>query len=152
VAARPGAAVGNLAPMSFSPRSVRGAGTGEIDHRLARPALLSEFKKGRVPRNELCDAHPELVRAAREVGDETSITCPVCEERHVVLVTYVFGPRLPSFGRCVTSRKELQALARKAGEHTGYVVEVCPGCSWNHLARTFLLAPASGERPARRAR
>lgn len=142
--------------MSFRPQSVRGAsGSGEIDYRLARQSVLSEFRKGRVARHEVCDAHPELVRAAREVGDETSITCPVCEEVHVVLVSYVFGPRLPAFGRCITSRKELQAIAKRSGEFSCYVVEVCPNCSWNHLARTFVLESASGGRtqaPARKAR
>lgn len=135
--------------MSFSPRSVRGSGPGVVDHRLARHGILSEFRKGRVAKHEVCDAHPELVRAARECGDETSITCPVCEEVNVVLVTYVFGPRLPAFGRCITSRKELRAIAKRDGEFTAYVVEVCPGCSWNHLARSFPL-PTKAAVAARR--
>lgn len=136
--------------MGFRPQAVRGAdGPGEIDYRLARQSVLSEFRKGRVARHEVCDAHPELVRAARQVGDPTKITCPVCEAAKVVLVSYVFGPRLPAFGRCVTSRAELRKLAKRSGEFSCYVVEVCPECSWNHLARTFLLAPA---RPAAAAR
>jgi hypothetical protein len=118
------------------------SGPGEIDYRLARQALISEFRKGRLARHEVCDAHPELRRAAQEVGDATSLECPICEEDNVVLVSYVFGPRLPSHGRCVTSRKEIQALARRSGNFSCYVVEVCPSCSWNHLARTFLLNPA----------
>lgn len=131
--------------MGFRPQAVRGAeGPGEIDYRLARQSVLSEFRKGRVARHELCDAHPELVRAARECGDATAVTCPVCEDATVVLVSYVFGPRLPAFGRCITSRRELQAIAKRSGDFSCYVVEVCPGCSWNHLARTFLLAPARG--------
>ncbi len=60
----------------------------------------------------------------------------------MVLVSYVFGPRLPAFGRCITSKKELTAIAKRSGEFSCYVVEVCPSCSWNHLARTFLLNPA----------
>lgn len=131
---------------------MRGGGSGEIDYRLARHALLSEFRKGRIARHEVCDAHPELVRAARELGDETSIPCPVCEEVNVVLVTYVFGPRLPAFGRCITTKKELRSIARRPGEFTAYVVEVCPECSWNHLARATLLTPARATPPARRAR
>lgn len=131
--------------MGFRPESVRATdGPGEIDYRLARQSVLSEYRKGRLARHELCDAHPELVRAARECGDPTSLTCPVCEQERVVLVSYVFGPRLPAFGRCIASRRELQALAKRSGAHTCYVVEVCPGCSWNHLARTFLLSPARG--------
>jgi hypothetical protein len=131
-------------------------GPGEIDYRLARQALISEFRKGRLAQHEVCDAHPELRRAAQEVGDATSLECPICEEDNVVLVSYVFGPRLPSHGRCVTSRKELQALARRSGNFSCYVVEVCPTCSWNHLARTFLLNPArsapAGDPRARSAR
>ncbi len=138
-------AVASLSAVGFRPEAVRGAGgPGEIDYRLARQSVLSEFRKGRIARHELCDAHPELVRAARECGEPTSLTCPVCEETQVVLVSYVFGPRLPAFGRCITSKKELQAIAKRSGSFSCYVVEVCPECSWNHLARTFLLGPPRG--------
>jgi hypothetical protein len=122
---------------------VRGSeGPGEIDYRLARQSVLSEFKKGRIAKHEICDAHPELTRAARELGEPTKLLCPVCEDANVVLVTYVFGPRLPAFGRCISSKKELQAIAKRSGSFSAYVIEVCPECSWNHLARTFLLNPA----------
>ena len=47
-----------------------------------------------------------------------------------------------AFGRCITSRRELQRFAKQRGPFSCYVVEVCPACSWNHLARTFLLNPA----------
>lgn len=136
--------------MGFRPDAVRGAeGPGEIDYRLARQSVLSEYRKGRLARHEVCDAHPELARAARECGDPTSLDCPVCEQAKVVLVSYVFGPRLPAFGRCITSRKELQAIAKRSGNFSCYVVEVCPECNWNHLARTFLLNPTRGRAAAR---
>jgi hypothetical protein len=131
--------------MGFGPGSVRGAtsGTsGEIDYRLARQHLISEFRKGRLALHEVCDAHPELVRAARECSQPTSEDCPICEVERLVLVSYVFGPRLPSFGRCITSAKELRSFTRRSGEYACYVVEVCPACHWNHLARTFILNPA----------
>ena len=136
--------------MAFRPDAVRGSeGPGEIDYRLARQSVLSEYKKGRIAQHEICDAHPELVRAARELGEPTKLLCPVCEDANVVLVTYVFGPRLPAFGRCITTKKELQAIAKRSGSFTAYVIEVCPSCSWNHLARTFLLNPARGRAVAR---
>jgi hypothetical protein len=142
--------LGNLRPVGFPPQPARGTdGPGEIDYRLARQSVLSELRKGRVARQDVCDAHPELVRASRECGEATSITCPVCEDAKVVLVSYVFGPRLPAFGRCVTNRRELQAIAKRPGEFSCYVVEVCPDCSWNHLARTFLLRPPSRKLAAR---
>lgn len=113
------------------------AGSGLIDYRLARNHLVSEFQKGRLAKHEVCDAHPELIRAARNVATPTEQVCPICEDAHVVLVTYAFGARLPASGRCITSGVELAKLTRSAGELACYVVEVCPACSWNHLARSF---------------
>lgn len=134
-----------LAPMSFGPGAIRGAEPGvpgEIDYRLTRRNLISEYRKGRLAQHEVCDAHPELMRAAREIADPSAEPCPICEQANLVLVTYVFGPKLPAHGRCITSKAELRALARRPGEHAAYVVEVCPECGWNHLARAFLLRPA----------
>ena len=138
-----------LPPVGFRPDAVRGSGPGQIDYRLARRSILAEYRKGRIARHEVCDAHPELARAARECGEPSSLTCPICEEVNVVLVSYVFGPRLPAFGRCITSKKELTAIAKRSGEFSCYVVEVCPSCSWNHLARTFLLSAGRGRVAAR---
>ncbi len=129
----------------FGPQAIRGVPTGtpgSVNYRLARQALISDYRKKRLARHEVCDAHPELVRAAREVGEPTRIECPICEETQVVLVSYVFGPRLPAFGRCVTSAKEMATLARRKDALTCYVVEVCPGCSWNHLAQVVPLGQA----------
>jgi hypothetical protein len=137
--------------VAFRPQALRGAapGTpGEVDYRLTRQAVISEFRKGRLARHEVCDAHPELVRAARNVGEGSSQRCPICEEANVVLVSYVFGPRMPAHGRCVTTKAEMKRLSRGRDELACYVVEVCPACSWNHLARTFLLTPARPRRSA----
>lgn len=130
--------------MSFSPQAIPGgtAGQGTIDYRLARQSIIDQYRRGRLARHEVCDAHPELRRAAAQVAEPTRQVCPICTDAHVVLVSYVFGPRLPSHGRCITARSELASFARKArrgGEFTCYVVEVCPECWWNHLARTFLI-------------
>jgi hypothetical protein len=131
--------------VSFRPDAIRGVGEstrgtpGEIDYRLARKHVVAEFKRGRLSRLDVCDAHPELLRAARNVGEPTAESCPICEEGALVLVSFAFGARLPAHGRCVTSRDELRKLSRRAQELACYVVEVCPACSWNHLARTFLV-------------
>lgn len=151
-----------LPPASRYPRPVfrvdrlRGADSssagapGEIDYRLARQSVISEFRKGRIAQHEVCDAHPELLRAARNVGEPSSRLCPICEDANVVLVSYVFGPRMPAHGRCVTTKGEIKRLAAGAdgAELACYVVEVCPSCSWNHLARTFQVAPARPRRAA----
>ncbi|MHB1536472.1 MAG: DUF5318 family protein [Acidimicrobiales bacterium] len=132
--------------IGFRPESLRGAETrgsvaGHVDYRLARNSVVSEYRKGRLSQLDVCDAHPELLRAAVNVGEESREECPICEESKVRLVTYVFGARLPPSGTCVTSRRELAKLARGARDLACYVVEVCPACSWNHLAQSFALGP-----------
>jgi hypothetical protein len=131
--------------MSFRPEALRGSGLGsdidgQVDYRLARNMVVSEYRKGRLSRLDVCDAHPELLRAAINVGEETREDCPVCDEARVKLVSYVFGTGLSAAGTCVTSKRELARLKRgRRGSLTCYVVEVCPNCSWNHLARSFSL-------------
>ena len=71
--------------MSFGPSAlqgfpVSGAG-GHVEYRLARNAVVSEFKKGRLSRLDVCDAHPELLRAARNVGMALSEDCPSARDR-----------------------------------------------------------------------
>ena len=119
---------------------------GEVDYRLARAARLGAFRSGRISRMEACDAQPELLRNATSASRRTRRACPICEERrNLVDVTYVFGPRLPKSGRCITRADELATLAARAGRHEAYVVEVCPTCGWNHLVRSYPLTdPAAG--------
>jgi len=130
--------------VQFRPDTVRGASgrSGTVDFRLARRHLVAEFKRGRLSRIDVCDAHPELLRAAEHLGAPTQQTCPICEERELVHVSYVFGGRLPAHGRCVATLKELNKLSRQYDELACYVVEVCRGCRWNHLERTFQLGRA----------
>ena len=128
--------------MSLRPEALRGAGAGatvagQVDYRLARNSMVSEFQKGRLSRLDICDAHPDLLRAATNVGDVTSEDCPICEEAKLRLVSYVFGTRLAPSGVCVTNKKELTKVARLAKDLVCYVVEVCPNCAWNHLNRSF---------------
>jgi len=135
--------------MSFRPEAQRGVGVGpeaagHVDYRLARNMVISEFHKGRLSRPDVCDAHPELLRAAANVGQETGEDCPICESVKLRLVSYAFGSRLPPSGKCVTSKRELAKLTQGRRGLTCYVVEVCPNCSWNHLTRSFAVAPAAG--------
>lgn len=126
--------------MAFGPGSLPGAAAGApagvVDFRLARNAILAEYRKGRLSRIDVCDAQPELLRNAVHCGRPAPDPCPICEA-DMVLVTYVFGSRLPASGRCVTSLEELAKLDRGTAEYAAYVVEVCDGCSWNHLVRSF---------------
>lgn len=112
---------------------------GEIDYRLARDAVVRDYRRGRVSRLDVCDAHPELLRVARHVAGPTSERCPICADAAVVHVSFVFGPRLPAGGKCVTSVAEMAKLSRGVARVACYVVEVCPACSWNHLLRMQVL-------------
>ena len=118
-----------------------------MDYTLAKRALLREFRTGLLSRLDVCDAHPELLRAARNVGEARSEDCPICEDATLVLVSFAFGARLPAHGRCITTRKELAQLRRGAQEATCYVVEVCTACAWNQLVRSFRLGNRSAAAP-----
>jgi hypothetical protein len=110
---------------------------GQVDYRLARQNALHAFKAGDLSRAEVCDAQTELLRNAEHCGPSIDEPCPVCNESRMHAVTYVFGARLPSGGRCITSRAEMLRLARRKAEYVAYEVEVCIDCRWNHLLRSY---------------
>jgi len=113
---------------------------GHIDYALARRAVIRDFRRGALTRLEVCDAHPELLRAGRHVGEDAGRACPVCGKRNVRLVSYVYGEKLKGAnGRCITNEAELAKLGAAHDEFACYVVEVCLDCSWNHLDRRYLL-------------
>ena len=115
------------------------AAGGEIDYRLARESVLADYQSNQLGREDICDAHPELRRAAVHCGEPAGEECPVCEAAELVWVRYVFGPRLPAHGRCISTAGELSRLGARKGTFTCYVVEVCAACAWNHLRRSYLL-------------
>jgi hypothetical protein len=115
-----------------------------VEYRLVRNAVVREVRKGKIGQVDVCDAHPELLRAARNVGSPSGDDCPICEESGTVQVTYVFGSGLPPGGRCPGSASELNRLRRRAEPVLCYDVEVCPSCAWHHLIRKY---PAGGRTP-----
>jgi hypothetical protein len=130
---------------------------GQVEYRLARNSVIREFHKGRLSRLDVCDAHPELLRAGRNLGRPTGDECPICEQHELVEVTFVFGAKLPPGGICVTSQKELRSYWRREDPVVCYAIEVCVDCSWNHLIRMYpgrsaTRKPASGRSPARTGR
>ena len=129
--------------MAFGVGTLRG--NGVVDHRLARRHQINEFRRGRLRQDQVCDAHPELIRAARNVGSPASIACPICEVDQLRLVTYVFGPRLPAHGRCVSTAEELEKLNARPDELTAYVVEACTECRWHHLLRVIPVGRVRGQ-------
>jgi Family of unknown function (DUF5318) len=109
-----------------------------IDYTLAKRALLRDAQTGLNSVNELCDAHPELMRAAKHVGEPTRIDCPVCGKDKLVLLAYVYGDRLRADNGRVWSIDTGMRMAAADPSTRCYVVEVCRVCHWNHLRETFI--------------
>jgi hypothetical protein len=122
-------------------------GDARVEYRLVRNAVVRDVQRGKVDRVDVCDAHPELLRAARNVGRLTGEECPICEAKAMVEVTFVFGARLPPGGRCPATARELDRLRRREDPVTCYAVEVCPTCAWHHLTRKY---SAGGRRSSTR--
>ncbi len=120
-----------------------------VEYRLVRNAVVRDLQKGKVRQVDVCDAHPELLRAARNVGKKTGESCPVCKEGGTVQLTFVFGAKLPPGGTCPATATELNRLRRREEPVICYDVEVCPDCAFHHLTRKY---QAGGRTPKVRAR
>src|SRR5438094_623319 len=106
-----------------------------IDYRMAKKAILRDVRRGRVSMIDVCDAHPELLRAARHVGQQTSDVCPICEREQLKLVVYTYGKELKRGNGRVRRAQDLRDLRREVGEFVCYIVEARTSGSWNHLVR-----------------
>jgi hypothetical protein len=113
----------------------------EIDYSLARRAVLRDYERGALAKPDVCDAHPELLRAARNLGKNCDTVCPICgADEPLRRVSYVYGDgsKAPN-GRLVASDAELRKLGRSHDELRCYDVEVCLECSWNYMIRTYFV-------------
>jgi len=110
-----------------------------VDYTLAKRATLAGLRGGRLSRRDVCDAHPDLVRAARNVGEAARGPCPVCAKDTLVHVTYAFGDALAHRSGRVWSSAAVADLRTAVDEFACYVVEVCPECAWNYLVQRYLL-------------
>ncbi|MDQ1635822.1 MAG: hypothetical protein QOJ32_2631 [Frankiaceae bacterium] len=129
-----------------------------IEYALARRATLADLSRGGLARRDACDAHPDLLRAARHHGEATATPCPICHSaRPLVSVTYAYGDELGESSGRARAQSELVALSQRHAEIRVFVVEVCRSCCWNHLRSSFTIGtglrtrqePAT-RRPARR--
>ncbi len=109
-----------------------------VDYTLARRSVLAALRRGAVATTDVCDAHPELLRAGRNIGEPLDERCPVCSHETLRKVSYVYGEELKrNNGRVVYPPEWLDELVREHDQFTCYVVEVCIDCSWNHLIRAY---------------
>lgn len=121
-----------------------------VDYALQRRALLADVHAGRVGTDDVCDAGPYLVRAARFHGESTDQICPVCTRDQLSLVSWIFGDSLKHASGSARNVAELDELADRYDDFTVYVVEVCRTCRWNHVVLSYVLgtgAPGDGPRP-----
>ncbi|HCB33921.1 MAG TPA: hypothetical protein DEP66_00455 [Acidimicrobiaceae bacterium] len=126
-----------MAPQTGAAFADTSARSATIDYRLRRRRLLNDIRAGVVSATDACDAHPELLRVARNAAAPLDEPCPICDDGELRMVGYVFGPRLGGGGKCVVSDAELARLAQRRGSFQTYEMEVCPDCGWNHLLRRY---------------
>jgi hypothetical protein len=128
-------------PRASGSRAVSADISAGVEYRIVRNGVVRQVTRGKIQKIDVCDAHPELLRAARNVGRLTKEICPICEDARLVMVTFVFGAKLPAGGRCPGTAKELKELCRRPEPVLCFEVEVCPDCAWHHLMKKY---PAGG--------
>jgi hypothetical protein len=116
-----------------------------IDYALARRALLVQLSRGQLTAADVCDAHPDLQRAARYHGEPTEIGCPICRRVRLTRVTYAYGDELQHASGRARSSRTLDGLSQRYENIRIYVVEVCRSCGWNHLIVSYLTGTAVAE-------
>lgn len=116
---------------------------GRIDYRMARRAVLRDVQAGRRSRSDVCDAHPELLRAGEHIGTPVDDGCPLCEASELRHVTYIFTGRATKKGEGgrAVPRESLARQVKRHGDLNVYTVEVCRSCHWHHLLESFWLIP-----------
>jgi hypothetical protein len=113
---------------------------GLVDYTLAKRSLIERFRRGSLDRMDICDAHPELIRAAKNIGVEIRRSCPLCATPSLRQVRYVYGDELKHLsGRVVYPNGWELELSGRFNEFRCYAIEVCVECSWNHLAACYLM-------------
>ena len=125
-----------------------------VEYGLQRRARLADYQAGLVAREEICDADRFLLLAAKFHGQASTTLCPVCAKERLTHVSWVFGDSLGPASGSARGEHELAQLSLARGEFTVHVVEVCRGCSWNFLVRSYVTgvpkARAKGKRGASR--
>ena len=126
----------SLDPTAGEPRQPVGS---RVDYALLRRATLADLRSGRVTHDDVCDAHPYLLRAARHHGEASETRCPVCRHTEpLVHVRYVYGNALGAASGRPLRESQVERVAGSYGPVTVYLVEVCTHCGWNHLVSSHV--------------
>ena len=86
------------------------------DYTLARRAVLRDLQRGAVARLDVCDAHPELLRAARHVGEPAPHRLPGVRgaPRALRLLRLRRRSSRQANGRCIVAPERARAPRRRA--------------------------------------
>jgi hypothetical protein len=109
-----------------------------VDYTLAKQDVIRRFRRGQLSRADVCDAHPELVRAASSLGQSAGDQCPICRGRELKKLCYAYGSTLRRMNGRVCTPERMKKLLETHDEFVCYEVEVCIKCHWNHLRRRFV--------------
>jgi hypothetical protein len=130
-----------------------------VDHALARRALLASLHGGGLfattSTDDICDAGHFLKSAAQAYGVHTARPCPVCRSERLWEVAWVYGESLGGLSGTARNLRQVERLAQAHADFAVHEVEVCRGCGWNHLVRSFRTgtgAPPGPDTPPRRRR
>ena len=125
---------------------------GFVDYTIAKRSVLEGFRRGSLDRMDICDAQPELLRVARNIGLDIDRPCPVCGSDSLKQVRFVYGESLGQrSGRAVYPKDWELELNEQFDEFRCYAVEVCVECEWNHLAACYLMGRRFQPKRRRRA-
>ena len=123
-----------------------------LDYVLARRAVLEQIKHDALLREQVCDADPYLLRAAKFHGEPSGRKCPICRSKELIEVRYTFGDQLGQYSGRIKSTDELIEMQNEFGQFRVYVVEVCRNCHWNHLHLSYLLGDGQERKAPRKVR
>ncbi len=121
-----------------------------VDYALQRRAALEQVAHGRIYREEICDADPNLKRTSRWHGIVTTRYCPVCKIERLREISYVFSKELGPFSGRIKKPQEITEMAPNFGQIRVFVVEICELCGWNHLYRSYVVGDGTPRRPLRK--
>mgnify|MGYP006278512737 FL=1 len=122
---------------------------GVVDHSLRKRQVVQVLRTSLAPDYEYAahkDPDPYLLRAARNLGEQTERPCPWCEKPGLVHVRYAYGDDLGERAGGAHTDEDLVLMAGEFGEFDVWLVEVCLDCSWNHVHLTYTLGDGRARR------
>jgi hypothetical protein len=146
-----------------------------VDYALVRQATLHDLRHGQVTTTDVCEPHPDLIRAALNHGEPSTRSCPVCRRGDagvdrldprlginggpglpgaggLVFLRYAYGDELGQFSGRIKDQTEIAELSEQTGDVKIYVVEVCISCGWNHLIASYVVGDGKQRQAPRRQR